>query len=252
MGKILVIGDSCIDTFIYGTSERMCPDVPVPVFIPEKKISNGGMALNVYENILSIHKDVDIITNDNKINKIRYVESRNNYMFLRVDSEKTELARISNIESVDFNSYDIVVISDYCKGFLTESDIEYICNNHDNVFIDTKKIIGDFCVNAKIIKINNHEYNYNIKVGVDMSKFTHNLLVTLGSDGCRYLNKTYPVADVEIKDMCGAGDTFLSSLVVKYIENRDIEESINFANECSTIIVQHMGVNRIGDFINIK
>lgn len=252
MGKILVIGDSCIDTFIYGKSERMCPDVPVPVFVPEKKISNGGMALNVYENILSIHKDVDIITNDNKIDKIRYVESRNNYMFLRVDSEKTELDRISNIESIDFNSYDIVVISDYCKGFLTKLDIQYICENHNNVFIDTKKIIGDFCVNAKIIKINNHEYNNNIKAGVDMSKFTHNLLVTLGSGGCRYLDKTYPVSDVEIKDMCGAGDTFLSSLVVKYIENRDIEESINFANECSTIIVQHMGVNRIGDFINIK
>ena len=48
MKKILVIGDSCIDEFIYGKSDRLCPEAPVPIFIPTKIISNGGMALNVF------------------------------------------------------------------------------------------------------------------------------------------------------------------------------------------------------------
>jgi len=30
--KILVIGDSCTDVFIYGDIERVCPEAPVPVF----------------------------------------------------------------------------------------------------------------------------------------------------------------------------------------------------------------------------
>ena len=49
--KILVIGDSCQDVFIYGKCERLCPDAPVPVFIPLKTKKIGGMAFNVYENI---------------------------------------------------------------------------------------------------------------------------------------------------------------------------------------------------------
>ena len=61
--KILVIGDSCKDVFIYGTANRLCPEAPVPVFIPKRKTETGGMAANVYENIESLSVDVDLITN---------------------------------------------------------------------------------------------------------------------------------------------------------------------------------------------
>ena len=32
--KILVIGDSCHDVFVYGKCDRICPEAPVPVFTP--------------------------------------------------------------------------------------------------------------------------------------------------------------------------------------------------------------------------
>ena len=35
--KILVIGDSCTDIFIYGEIDRICPEAPVPVFKPIRK-----------------------------------------------------------------------------------------------------------------------------------------------------------------------------------------------------------------------
>ena len=38
--KILVIGDSCKDKYIYGLCERMCPEAPVPVFQPIKEKIN--------------------------------------------------------------------------------------------------------------------------------------------------------------------------------------------------------------------
>ena len=41
---ILVIGDACIDEFVYGKCTRLCPDAPVPVFIPLETIRNGGMS----------------------------------------------------------------------------------------------------------------------------------------------------------------------------------------------------------------
>ena len=49
--KILVIGESCRDVFIYGECNRLCPEAPVPVFNPVKSVDNGGMARNVYRNV---------------------------------------------------------------------------------------------------------------------------------------------------------------------------------------------------------
>lgn len=250
MKKILVIGDSCEDIYIYGKCDRLCPDAPVPVLIPQKKIRNGGMAMNVFENIKSIHDNVEIITNEKIITKTRYVDEKTNQMLVRIDSEKTSLERITNLDKINFSDYNLIVISDYCKGFLEIDDIEYICNNHKNVFIDTKKILGPYCYNAKIIKINEFEYNNNLKSHVDLEPFKNKLIVTLGSKGCRYNDIIYTVDTVEIKDMTGAGDTFISCLAVNYLNNLNIEESIKFANQCSTIIVQHKGVNKIGDFLN--
>ena len=54
--------------------------------------------------------------------------------------------------------YDAIIISDYCKGFLKESDIEILSINNTNTFLDTKKILGEWCKNITFIKINQSEY----------------------------------------------------------------------------------------------
>ena len=51
MSKVLVIGDSCTDVFIYGKVERLCPEAPVPVLNPTHQTQNGGMAKNVKSNL---------------------------------------------------------------------------------------------------------------------------------------------------------------------------------------------------------
>ena len=124
--KILVIGDSCQDVFIYGKCERLCPDAPVPVFIPLKTKKMGGMALNVYENLKSLKLDVDLITNTKKVTKTRYVDEKTNQMIIRVDSEKTLSFRIDRLNDINFDSYDAISISDYNKGFLEYGDIKFI------------------------------------------------------------------------------------------------------------------------------
>ncbi len=64
--KVLVIGDSCLDKFIYCNIERICPEAPVPVMNPIKLIENGGMPMNVYNNLLSLRATQDIKTNENR------------------------------------------------------------------------------------------------------------------------------------------------------------------------------------------
>ena len=154
--RILVIGDSCKDVFIYGTANRLCPEAPVPVFIPKRQTETGGMAANVYENIESLGIDVDLVTNGEPITKTRYVEEKTNHQIIRVDSDANKSQRVEGLEHIPYSDYCAIIISDYNKGFLEYDDIEFICSKHDSVFIDTKKIVNEKMLGARFIKINEH------------------------------------------------------------------------------------------------
>lgn len=240
--NILVIGDSCRDVFVYCEAERLCPDVPVPVLNIVEQIENGGMAYNAFRNIKSKVQNCEILTNGNwnSITKTRYVHKKTNHTFFRVDSkqimEKIDLSRI------DFNA-KIIVVSDYDKGFLSEKDIEFICEHHKNVFLDTKKLLGDWASEARYIKINNYEFQRSEK-NID-EKLRQKIICTKGDAGCTFQGKNYPVKKVNVMDVSGAGDSFMAGLVVKYLETEDIESSIRFANECASKVVQFPGVNII-------
>jgi len=138
MLKILVIGESCRDEFIYCEALRLAPDLPVPVLQELTRNSNPGMAANVHRNIQSREANVGLITNADwqSVTKTRYVHEMSNHLFLRVDTSH-------DIQRIELTSYrldaEIVVISDYNKGFLTSEDIQMICENNKIVFLDTKK-----------------------------------------------------------------------------------------------------------------
>ena len=55
----------------------------------------------------------------------------------------------------------------------------------------------------------------------------------------------YPTKEVSVKDLSGAGDTFLAGLVFEYVRSKDIESAIKFAQECTTIVVQKSGVSTV-------
>ena len=60
------------------------------------------MALNVFANIKSLGVDVDIITNDEDIRKIRYVDDRSNQMVLRVDEN-------DSCSQIDKSKYTLIM-----------------------------------------------------------------------------------------------------------------------------------------------
>ena len=241
--KVLVIGDSCIDEFIYCDIERICPEAPVPVLKPRKSSGNPGMADNVVANLQALGVEVDIITNDQIIQKTRYVDIRSGQMVMRVD-EHDKCERYDGVyETVN---YDAIIISDYCKGFLTEDDIEAFAERAEcPIFLDTKKQLGDWCKNIDFIKINEFEHKKNFERLPNYPFILNKMIVTIGSKGCKYKNEIYPVPAVSVKDVSGAGDTFLAALVVAYLRNNNIKTAITFANECATKVVQKRGVATI-------
>jgi len=247
--KILIIGESCKDIYRYGECSRLCPEAPVPVIklSNEKYNITPGMAMNVYRNIrsLSTEEEVEVVLSTNanwqKINKLRLVDQRTNYIILRADENDDQITHCDNIGDIEFSEFEVVVISDYNKGYLTEEDIRYISQQHENTFLDTKKILGDWCDDVKYIKINEFEYN-RTKHMLD-ENMNSKMIITLGPNGAKHLDKIYAVPKVEIKDTSGAGDTFIAALALKYAETKDIEESIEFANHNATLVVQKKGVS---------
>ena len=203
--KILLIGDSCTDEYVYGTCERLNPEAPVPILKFNKKITTKGMAWNVRKNLESFGLEVYIITNQEEIIKTRYIDEKYNQQMLRVDDEPLVKPMEYNLPDEEF---DALVISDYNKGFLSEQKILELVECFDGpVFIDTKK--NHLPKLNAFVKINEHEYK-NFKSSTD------NLII-------------------------GAGDTFLSALVYFYLLYGTIEYAIPYANKAATISVSHFG-----------
>mgnify|MGYP001188531879 FL=1 len=93
--RVLVVGDACEDVYVYGHCKRLAPEAPVPVFVKDKEKRNGGMALNVYENLKSLGVECDILHNEKHIEKTRYVEEKTNHIFIRIDSDESNIKRIN-------------------------------------------------------------------------------------------------------------------------------------------------------------
>jgi bifunctional ADP-heptose synthase (sugar kinase/adenylyltransferase) len=242
--KVLVIGDCCIDRFVYGKSERLCPDIPVPVFTPTETKENMGMAGNVYNNLVSFGTNCVLVSPQETIIKERYVDKQTNYTFLRVDrNDRVEPVSFigEDLNRKSLGSYEAIVIADYGKGYLNEDAISHICDLNENVFLDTKKILGEFCLKAKFIKINEPEFEA-IRHDIHMPSWADKLIVTLGERGCMYGEEFYPTQKVEVYDLSGAGDTFLAAFVSKYLETKSPEDGIKYANDCSSKVVQLKGV----------
>lgn len=243
--KVLVIGENCTDVFIYGSVNRLSPEAPIPIIKPISQTSNKGMAENVQLNLQALGVDTELVTNNEEIVKIRYVDSSYNYILLRID-ENDEVKPIYLGDLSNLDEYDFVVFADYDKGFLSKKDIELISSKCNcPTFLDTKKKLGDWCKNVSYIKINYAEYLRSKKQIDSKDWLKKKTIITRGPNGCDFGGKNYPTQEVGVKDVAGAGDTFLAGLIFKYICTYDIDSSIEFANKCSTQVVQKKGVSII-------
>lgn len=228
--KVLLIGDSCTDEYVYGSCERLNPEAPVPILKFNRKETKKGMAWNVRKNIESFGIEVYMITNQETITKTRYIDEKYNQQILRVDNEPD--LKPMNYDLPD-EHFDALVISDYDKGFLSNEKVFELVEWFDGpVFIDSKKT--KLPKQSCFVKINDLEFS-------KLDNPADNLIITRGSKGAEYRGKLYPGEKVDIFDAVGAGDTFLSALVYFYLKYGKIEEAIPYANKAAAIAVSNFG-----------
>jgi D-beta-D-heptose 7-phosphate kinase/D-beta-D-heptose 1-phosphate adenosyltransferase len=246
MLKVLVVGDSCLDVFKYGTVKRICPEAPCAVFETIEKTENEGMAANVVANLKALDSELEItfVTNIQKPYKIRYVETKSNQMLLREDLND-HIAQRFRMDGIDFSSFSAVIVSDYNKGFLTEEHLRAIAGASKLSFLDTKKPLDTFAIGYSFIKINELEWEEACKRGVKANDWGTKLLVTKGANGCDWNGSNYPTTPIEIANIAGAGDSFLAALVVEYLKSKNIPKAIHYANEITSIVVTKKGVTTV-------
>lgn len=231
--NILLLGDDCIDIYQYGTIDRLSPEAPVPIFNLSYEERKPGMAANVCENLEKLGCEVVFYTGKTS-KKTRLIDIKSGQHIVRIDEdEKSDEMTFSS--NFSFSPYDAVVVSDYNKGAVSYDLLKSLKELYDGpIFVDTKKKdlkILEGC----FVKINELEYN-------QATSLCSNIIVTLGAMGAMFNDKKYFSPKVEVADVCGAGDTFLASLVYSYLETNNIDDAINFAIKASSITVQRLGV----------
>jgi bifunctional ADP-heptose synthase (sugar kinase/adenylyltransferase) len=242
---ITVIGELCRDVFKYGNVTRLCPEAPVPVLTDVYKELNWGMAGNVQENLLAHNPELNInlIHQKNLIKKTRYIDDKTNHMFLRVDEGENEVDTLiltpDTVQTI--TESDLVIVSDYNKGFLTEEVLIQIGKLSKLSIIDTKKTISkDLIDSFTFIKLNEHEYQRNKNIS---DKNKDKFIITLGMNGAKHDDIVFlSPSPKQTIDVSGAGDTFTAFFSLKYFETKNISESIKFANQMASIVVSKRGV----------
>ena len=244
--RVLLIGDSCTDVYVYGDVKRLNPEAPVPILEPKREDSTKGMSWNVFDNLKAFGLSVFMLTNEEKIIKTRYIHEKSNQQILRVDNEPEIKPLPYEPPFITDRSayhrpphkappkewYDVMVISDYNKGYVTQEKLFELVDWFEGpVFIDTKKrYVPDGCY----VKLNDLEYD-------KLETKSDNIIITRGDEGTEYKGKLYPAEKVKVFDVVGAGDTFLAALTYGYLKCGTIEEAIPLANKAAAVAVSHRG-----------
>ena len=231
--NILLLGDSCVDIYQYGTIDRISPEAPVPVFVPTHKEERNGMAGNVFNNLLALGCKVNYLHGETST-KTRLIDKRSKQQIVRIDTDV--ISEPLNIETIT-PVYDAIIISDYNKGTITYDLVnKLIKETNVPIFIDTKKTdLKQF--DGCYIKINQLEASRATSLAEPKW-----LITTLGEQGAVWNGCTFDSTAVEVSDVCGAGDTFLSALTYGFLCTNDMAIAIEFAIKASSITVQHTGV----------
>ena len=302
--NVLVIGDYMVDQYISGDVERISPEAPIPVVKTDGFRSQLGGAGNVINNIQSLKGNSRILTYFGKdssgdyllellkntgsdtsfirqyegietVRKIR-VTARGQQI-VRVDFEKT--TRLNNndfekyvAENIDAitKSVDVVVISDYGKGVVTQELMKIVIPAAKQkgipVIIDPKGKDWTKYSGATMCTPNLSEFSDVVNKKIEQSMETtilsegvevckkYNLdyvLVTRSEYGMSLISKNGSKKDFPVKkkldviDVSGAGDTVISSMALSISSGKSIEDGCEIANIAASIAVSKFGTSPI-------
>lgn len=294
--NILVVGDLMVDEYLWGEVERISPEAPVQVVtIKDEDFSLGGSG-NVVNNVVALGAKVSAVGvigtgRDgqlllNKLNelgvdiagifqdsnrpttrKTRIIAS--NQHVLRIDRETKESISEPAFEAIakyledKIPDVDVVLISDYGKGLITEALMARLiaaAQKHKKITIADPKGL-DFSKYSGVSLITPNKKEAALASGIEVvdektlieagNKILQRvgidkLLITCGKDGMVLFDRNKAPYKIraetrQVYDVSGAGDTVLAVFGLSVASGISFEDGAVLANTSAGIVVGKVG-----------
>jgi D-beta-D-heptose 7-phosphate kinase/D-beta-D-heptose 1-phosphate adenosyltransferase len=294
--RVVVLGDAILDEYLLGDCSRISPEAPVPVLKVNRVRRVLGGAANTAANVVSLggHATlVALVGNDEggdtlrrcaadagvelhavdagvpTLRKTRVVGQhqqivRLDYEDVRVPSAATEAA-ILDAFAVALQGADIVVISDYAKGFLSRSLTHALIEQSHaagrRVVIDPRPQHRDFYIGCDYITPNWRESRALLGLAEEeptkdsvpavarqlAAELDANVVLTLGPHGISFCSRGHseqfamPTLAKEVFDVSGAGDTVVAALALALASGASHSSAMTLANRAASVVVGKFG-----------
>jgi rfaE bifunctional protein kinase chain/domain len=292
---ILVIGDVMLDMYEHCVVKRISPEAPVPVAQVVSDSYFLGGAGNVANNARAVGATVSLVSvvgNDQEGTLVRALLQENGIDFegvvteidrrttlkKRIVSGTQQLIRVDREDTHDVTPStedafllvlqqkikicDAIIISDYCKGLLTNSLVAFIQKEarlyDKKILVDSKHKDLSRYAGVHVIKPNKseaetfagelfaHDYVNLSEIGARLSSTLEtNLVVTLGSDGIALFSGDQfhhiKTNALQVFDVSGAGDTVLSVMGTALASGAKLYEAVHLSNMAAGHVVSRLG-----------
>ncbi|MBE9528783.1 MAG: D-glycero-beta-D-manno-heptose-7-phosphate kinase [Proteobacteria bacterium] len=299
--RVLIIGDLIMDHFIWGKVRRISPEAPVPVVeVASEDLMLGGSA-NVANNVASLGGVANVTgvvgtDNDGKkfVQKLKELKlsttgvmkvgSRPTTIKTRIIAHGQQVVRFDREDSKrispvacakvmahikrSLGNTDVVVLSDYAKGLITEGMFAQtiaLCKERGiPVAVDPKVEHFNYYHGATVVTPNNLEASTASGIDITDSKSLTRagweltktlgcsaLLITRGEHGMslfegsgkeQKLKETHiPTVAKEVFDVSGAGDTVIGVMALALGARATYTEAAALANFAAGVVVGKIG-----------
>ncbi|MES2829970.1 MAG: D-glycero-beta-D-manno-heptose-7-phosphate kinase [Bacteroidota bacterium] len=293
---VLVVGDVMLDHYIFGSANRLSPEAPVPIVNVNKEAKIIGGAANVASNLITlgakvviagvvgddsygdeiikalVEKNIDtslILKDSDRSTTVKTRIIAGTHQIVRIDKEHIHDVsfeieeKLLGLLKAQIEIADIVILSDYSKGLLTQRlSLEIIQlgkSLNKKVIVDPKGLDYTKYHGAYLIKPNRKELAEASKIEriadeqalvkaaniiLEATLATY-LIVTLSEAGIAIINKRdcriIPVVATEVFDVTGAGDTVIATLAYCLSLGFNMHDASVISNYAAAIVIKHVG-----------
>lgn len=289
-GRVLVIGDIILDTYWNGNVDRISPEGPFPILEVWNIEKRLGGAANVANNITSVggksyllgsigNDDSgqslirllneskiqhDLCSSDHSTSTLKIRAVAQNRQLIRLDFDNQHCSYVSPSRLKQYlPNVDIVIISDYGKGALKETEELIRLSNLSGkrVLVDPKGTFTKYhdayaiCPNKKELAFAIGAWHSEIELEYKVFSLIedlnlHAILLTRSEEGMTLFTKekeaiSIPSIAREVYDVSGAGDTVISLLALGLSSGFSLVEAVVLANYGAGIIVGKFGTSSL-------
>jgi D-beta-D-heptose 7-phosphate kinase/D-beta-D-heptose 1-phosphate adenosyltransferase len=294
--RVLVLGDAILDEYLLGTCSRISPEAPVPVLRVDSSRRVLGGAANTAANIVALgghatliahvgtdeggatlsrcaaDAGVELLAVDHglaTLRKTRVVGQHQQIVRLDYEDIRSPVgaveAEIKRLLDACVGSCDIVVISDYAKGFLSPSLAQSIIQRaHEaglDVIVDPRPQNRECYAGCDYLTPNWRESRALLRwpdaeptddaaqsvARALASELGTNVVLTLGAHGMSFCSRngeqyfTLPTLAREVFDVSGAGDTVVAAFALARAAGADHSVAVELANRAASVVVGKFG-----------